>query len=119
MLYYTFKKQNRIDIPIIYIDLECYSKKETNDHIPNLYVAEYSYNDKQIIFEDKENEIMNKFGNWLFTKEHKDYTVIAHNFKGYDGHFIKSWLIKNGFIIKTINNGCKIMYMKYKQLNMT
>ena len=36
-----------------------------------------------------------KFCEYLFQKDHKGYTCIAHNGKGYDAQFIMRWLIEN------------------------
>ena len=54
---------------------------------------------------------------WAFTKEHKGYTFIAHNGKGYDYKFIIQWIYENTpyqpFVIFA---GQKIMYMSITEL---
>ena len=52
------------------------------------------------------------FCKWLCTKAHSGFTVLAHNGKGYDFHFIIHYLLHNGIVPKCIFSGSKIMYMK-------
>ena len=53
-----------------------------------------------------------KFGQWLFTDQHKYVKVIAHNIKRYDGYFLFVYLIDQYIRPdKVIYNGSKIMYM--------
>ena len=42
------------------------------------------------------SDVVDKFCNWLFTKEHSGSTVIAHNQAGYDGRFILQWCLNRG-----------------------
>ena len=42
----------------------------------------------------------------------KGYTLIAHNSKGYDSHFVLKWLIDQGIKSYCIYNGAKIMFME-------
>lgn len=51
------------------------------------------------------------FGSWLFNETHKDFTVIAHNMKGYDGYFLLEYLMANSIVPKVIFAGSKIMYL--------
>ena len=51
------------------------------------------------------------FGKWLFHESHKNFTVIAHNMKGYDGYFLLEYLIDSSIRPEVIYNGSKIMYM--------
>jgi hypothetical protein len=53
-----------------------------------------------------------EFGNWLFTDEHKGYTAISHNGRGYDNYFLMDYLIQNSIIPTVIYAGAKIMYLK-------
>ena len=58
-------------------------------------------------------------GCWLFLESHKDYTIIAHNMKGYDGYFLMDHLIRNGIKHRVIYDGSKIMYINvHNNLNM-
>ena len=59
---------------------------------------------------------MDKFCNWLFTEEHSNSTVIAHNGAGYDCKFILQWCLKkNLHPSKYIRQGNRIMYMDFKK----
>ena len=53
-----------------------------------------------------------KFCKWLCSKAHWGFTVIAHNGKGYDFHFIIHYLLANAITPMCIFSGSKIMYMK-------
>ena len=56
-----------------------------------------------------------KFCQWMIHKSHKDFTIIAHNARSYDLHFIYSYCVANAIVPKPlIMNGTKIMYMKLK-----
>ena len=56
---------------------------------------------------------MSEFCNWLFSKQHKGITAIAHNLKGYDGQFILNHIIKVGLKLpKLIMNGNNIMKLE-------
>ena len=52
------------------------------------------------------------FGEWLFDRQHKDSTVMAHNLKGYDGVFLLQYLIGQSIRPNIIYNGSKIVYMR-------
>ena len=50
---------------------------------------------------------------WLISTQHKDFTVIAHNARGYDSYFIYDYLIANSHTPDpVIFSGSKIMYMR-------
>ena len=53
-----------------------------------------------------------QFGEYLFDDQHRAFTVLAHNLKGYDGYFILEYLLDQSiFPEKIIYSGSKIMYM--------
>ncbi|XP_055350336.1 uncharacterized protein LOC129596956 [Paramacrobiotus metropolitanus] len=54
---------------------------------------------------------------FLFSEDHRDHIIIAHNFKAFDGYFILNWLLSNGITPKVILNGGKIMQLDVLQLN--
>ena len=57
-----------------------------------------------------------EFCQWAFRKEHKGYTFIAHNSRGYDSKFIVDWIIKNTTLKpKNIYAGLKLMYVDIPQ----
>ena len=55
---------------------------------------------------------------WLFRKEHKGHTIIAHNFRGYDGHFILNYLLQQNRPPQVIYRGTKILDLRYPALEM-
>ena len=66
---------------------------------------------RQVIFRGPDTK--NLFCKWLIHKQHKDFTVIAHNARGYDSYFIYDYLIENSHAPEpVIFSGSKIMYMK-------
>ncbi len=53
-----------------------------------------------------------KFGQWLFSDQHRYFKAVAHNMKGYDGYFLLEYLIDHSVRPdKIIYSGSKIMYM--------
>ena len=63
-------------------------------------------------------DVVDKFCDWLFTSEHAQSTVIAHNQAGYDGRFILQWCLKRGLHpSKFIRQGSRIMYMEFKKFH--
>ena len=53
------------------------------------------------------------FGRWLFDEKHQNYTVLAHNMKGFDGYFLLEYLISNSMLpSKIIYAGSKIMHLQ-------
>jgi hypothetical protein len=50
------------------------------------------------------------FITWLFSKKHRNYTVIAHNGGRYDMHFIKREMLKRCIKSYDVVNGHKIVY---------
>ena len=57
-------------------------------------------------------EAVDQFGDWLFSSDHKNDTVIAHNMKGYDGIVLSNYLVrKKPLPHHIIFSGSKIMYM--------
>ena len=60
-------------------------------------------------------DAVEKFCDWLFTKENENSTVVAHNRAGYDGRFILQWCLNKGLHPSTyIRQGSRIMYMTFK-----
>lgn len=73
---------------------------------------------REVVFSG--DDTSEKFGKWLFSDQHRDSTVLAHNMKGYDGVFLLEYLLNHGLRPqKIIYNGTKIMYMHVQRgLNM-
>ena len=98
---------------LLFFDFEC--KQETGEHEPNLCIV-HNEAGRQKLFEGKDTT--EKFCNWLFSKEHQDCIVVAHNFQGYDGYFSQNFLIKNAIHHKVIYRGAKILSMTVPMFNM-
>ena len=66
---------------------------------------------RQRIFQGRKT--LKEFCDWLFSNEHKGFTVIAHNAKAYDNYFIYEHLVVEKCMPpdKLIFVGCKIVYM--------
>ena len=97
---------------LLFFDFEC--KQETGEHEPNLCIV-HDEAGRQKLFDGKDTT--EKFCNWLFSKEHQDCIVVAHNFQGYDGYFIQNFLIKNAIYYKIIYRGAKILTMTVPMFN--
>jgi hypothetical protein len=65
-----------------YIFFDYEATQDTGVHIPNLVIARY-FDGSKFIF--KTND---QFCKWLISRQHKNFTAIAHNAKGYDSQFI-------------------------------
>ena len=68
----------------IFFDFE--STQESGEHIPNLVVARrYDLKKTPCDFTEhvfRSPDVRSTFGSWLFSKENKGYTAVAHNMKG-------------------------------------
>ena len=59
-----------------------------------------------------------KFCDWLFTKDNRDSTVIAHNGAGYDNKFILQYCLNKGLMPSSfIRQGSRITYMSFKSFH--
>ena len=66
---------------------------------------------RQMIFKGLNTQ--EEFCKWLISTQHKDFTVIAHNARGYDSYFIYDYLIANSHTPDpVIFSGSKIMYTR-------
>ena len=63
-------------------------------------------------------ENIDKFCKWLISREHKNYTALAHNTKGYDSYFILKYCVENSLKPYTIYNGAKLMLLEIPQINL-
>ena len=62
----------------LYIFFDYEAEQDTGMHNPNLVVAQY-FDGTTFHFRTNED-----FCKWLISKQHRGYTAIAHNAKGYD-----------------------------------
>ena len=58
-----------------------------------------------------------KFAKWLFSEAHKGATIIAHNFRGYGGHFLLKYMLNNNLkSIEVIKRGTQLLELRHKSL---
>ena len=59
------------------------------------------------------------FCNWLFSGEHQEATVFAHNQAGYDAKFLLQWCINHDMLPdKYIQQGSGITYMYFRKFKL-
>lgn len=107
-------------------DFEC--KQHIGEHIPNFAVAQKicptcidsnvdshapsgvtcsSCGEREKVFQG--SNTTSDFCSWLFSENHRGYTAIAHNLKGYDGVFLLKYLVENTIIPRVTYAGAKII----------
>ncbi|GIX70317.1 DNA-directed DNA polymerase [Caerostris darwini] len=96
---------------LIFFDFE--TDQSSGEHIVNFALAQYADGTEKMFngYSACEN-----FCAWLFTLEHKGFTAIAHNMKGFDGQFIMAWILKQGITPDVIPNGGLIMSILHPSL---
>ena len=92
---------------LLFFDFE--ATQEHGIHCPNLCVV-HDEEREVALFQGKDT--VKDFCRWLFTPEHKGCIVVAHNFQGYDGYFIKDFLIQNAIHYEIIYRGAKSLSLK-------
>ena len=65
---------------------------------------------REVIFHGQNT--VREFCAWLFSKQHANITVIAHNARAYDAYFIYNYLLTQSITPEIIFRGSKIMYCK-------
>ena len=97
---------------LLFFDFEC--RQENGTHDPNLCVIQNEAGDEWVFQGD---DTRNEFCEWLFTNEHANCIVVAHNFQGYDGYFIQEYLHESGIVPEVIMRGAKILSLFVKMFN--
>ena len=92
---------------LLFFDFE--ATQEHGIHCPNLCVV-HDEEKEVALFQGKDT--VKDFCMWLFTAQHKGCIVVAHNFQGYDGYFIKDYLIQNAIQYEIIYRGAKSLSLK-------
>ena len=92
---------------LLFFDFE--ATQEHGIHCPNLCVV-HDEEKEVALFQGKDT--VRDFCKWLFTPQHKGCIVVAHNFQGYDGYFIKDYLIQNAIQYEIIYRGAKSLSLK-------
>ena len=80
------------------------------EHVVNFAVGQYS-DGTEFVF--KGYDALHEFCKLLFSIEHKDFTAIVHNAKGFDAVLIQRWLIQHRPTanMHVINSGQKVMQL--------
>ena len=65
---------------------------------------------REVIFHGQNT--VREFCAWLFSKQHANITVIAHNARANDAYFIYNYLLTQSITPEIIFRGSKIMYCK-------
>ena len=94
---------------LLFFDFEC--TQEHGIHEVNLCVA-CDESGEAVVFQGKNS--VKDFCTWLFTPQHQDCIVIAHNFQGYDSYPILKFLNENAIPCTVIYNGTKCMMLETK-----
>ena len=94
---------------LLFFDFEC--TQEHGIHEVNLCVA-CDESGEAVVFQGKNT--VKDFCTWLFTPEHHECIVIAHNFQGYDSYPILKFLNENAIPCTVIYNGTKCMMLETK-----
>ena len=97
---------------LLFFDFE--ATQEYGTHCPNLCVV-HDEEREVALFQGKDT--VKDFCQWLVTPEHKDCIVVAHNFQGYDGYFIKDFLIQNAIPYEIIYRGAKSLSLTIPMFN--
>ena len=97
---------------LLFFDFE--ATQEHGTHCPNLCVV-HDEEREVALFQGKDT--VKDFCEWLLTPQHKDCIVIAHNFQGYDGYFIKDFLIQNAIHYEIIYRGAKSLSINVPLFN--
>ena len=94
---------------LLFFDFEC--TQEHGIHEVNLCVV-YDEAGEVGVFQGKNT--VKDFCTWLFTPQHHECIVIAHNFQGYDSYPIIKYLNENAVGCKAIYNGAKCVMLETK-----
>ena len=97
---------------LLFFDFEC--TQEDGIHKANLCIVHDEAGHEKL-FQGKDTTV--DFCKWLFTKDHQDCIVVAHNFQGYDGYFIQKYLNENAVMYKLLLRGAKIVSLTIPMFN--
>jgi len=95
-----------------YFTFDFETDQETGTHIPMWCGVKDYYGNQAAVFYNKGESIKNEFCKWLIRREHRGYTCIAHNARGFDSHFIMQYCQENGIRPYTIYRGSKLMSLE-------
>ena len=97
---------------LLFFDFEC--RQENGNHEPNFCIVQNEAGDEWIFQGDNTR---NEFCEWLFTTEHANCKVMAHNFQGYDSYFVLQYLREHGVKYDVIMRGAKVLSLTVDMFN--
>ncbi len=97
---------------LMFFDYEC--SQENGTHEPNLCIVHDEAGEEWVFSGENTNS---DFCKWVFTKEHTNHVFLAHNFQGYDGYFVQSFLNANAVKYEVIMRGAKIITLNVPMFN--
>ncbi|GFU02937.1 DNA_pol_B_2 domain-containing protein [Trichonephila clavipes] len=112
MCYLQKESAKKCNEKLIFFDFE--TDQTTGEHVVNFAVAQY-LDGTEFVCEGY--DAIDKFCKYLFSPQHKGFTAIAHNMKGFDGQFILRWMLEQGQCPRVIPNGSKIMCITLSALS--
>ncbi len=99
-------------LELLFFDFKC--RQENGNHEPNLCIVHNEAGDEWVFQGDNTRD---EFCEWLFSTEHTNCTVIAHNFQGYNSYFILQYLRENGVKYDIIMHGAKVLTLSVEMFN--
>lgn len=64
------------------------------------------------------DDCIEEFCQFLFTSDNQHSTILAHNFRAYDGYYVINYIYNNGVEPDFIFTGSKVMYIYVKEFEM-
>ena len=107
----TKKEPIEVSPNYLFFDIETFNDIERG-HVPNLIICQKADGTESRFPEDGQpmtGDVTNQFCKWLFTEQNKGVTLIAHNFRGYNGHFILKYMLDNNLKPEVIKRGTKLL----------
>ncbi|XP_071042671.1 uncharacterized protein [Parasteatoda tepidariorum] len=89
---------------LMFYDFE--TTQETREHFVNFAIIQYADGTERVF---RGQDTLSEFCCYVLDPKHKDYTLNAHNMKGFDGQFVLRWLLERGYQPKVIPQGSKIL----------
>ena len=107
------KKKRKLPTVHVYFDIEC--RIDLKQHTPTLLVYRNENEDQPVPLHGE--DCVKRFLQYLEPlAEDYNITVIAHNFKAYDGLFVLRACYKNKLKIEQIRQGLKLLMLKHRNI---
>ena len=107
------KRKKKLPTTHVYFDIEC--RFDLNQHTPTLLVYWNEEEEEPVALHGE--DCVKQFLQYLEELcEGYNVTVIAHNFKGYDGLFVLRECYKSKLKVDQIRQGLKLLMLKHKNI---